>query len=210
MRSGASPTGPTAPSRTGRRWGRRARHRPGSVYKYNDVRVNALALAALNVWRRPLPQVAKEAIFDPIGASPTWRWFGYDNSFVLLDGEVVQSVSGGGHWGGGLFIDAHDMARLGLLTLRKGRWGDRQLVSQRWIGWALTPTPAQPGYGFMNFYNNLDGKLLPGAPRSAFGHIGNGTNFVYVDPDNEIVLVLRWIETRAVDGVVRRVLAARR
>ena len=191
-------------------WGKRARHAPGTVYKYNDVRVNALALAALNVWRRPLPQVAKEAIFDPIGASTTWRWFGYDNSFVLLDGQVVQSVSGGGHWGGGLFIDAYDMARLGYLTQRRGRWGDRQLVSERWIGWALTPTPAQPGYGFMNFYNNLDGKLLPSAPRSAFGHIGNGTNFVYVDPENEIVMVLRWIETKAIDEVVRRVLGARR
>jgi hypothetical protein len=30
---------------------RRARHEPGTVYTYNDVRVNLLALAALNVWR---------------------------------------------------------------------------------------------------------------------------------------------------------------
>ena len=30
-----------------------------------------LALAALNVWRRPLPQVLKKASMDPIGASNT-------------------------------------------------------------------------------------------------------------------------------------------
>ena len=36
---------------------RRARFEPGTRYKYNDVRVNALALAALHVWRRPLPEV---------------------------------------------------------------------------------------------------------------------------------------------------------
>src|SRR5258708_19670915 len=60
-------------------WTTRPRHKPGTVYKYNDVRVNALALAALNVWRRPLPQVLKETIMDPIGASDTWRWFGYEN-----------------------------------------------------------------------------------------------------------------------------------
>ena len=38
-------------------WTTRPRQKAGTVYKYNDVRVNALALAALSVWRRPLPQV---------------------------------------------------------------------------------------------------------------------------------------------------------
>ena len=41
-------------------WITRPRNKPGTVYKYNDMRVNVLALAALNVWRRPLPQVLKE------------------------------------------------------------------------------------------------------------------------------------------------------
>jgi CubicO group peptidase (beta-lactamase class C family) len=127
-------------------WKRRARHEPGSVYMYNDVRVNVLALAALNLWRRPLPQVLKEYVMDPIGASDTWRWFGYDNSWIVLDGQLVQSVSGGAHWGGGMWISARDMARFGLLTLRHGRWGDRQLLSEQWIRLATTPTPAQPTY----------------------------------------------------------------
>ncbi len=105
-------------------WTTRPRHKPGTVYKYNDTRVNALALAALNVWRRPLPQVLKETIMDPIGASNTWRWFGYENSWVVLDGNVVQSVPGGGHWGGGMFINAYDMGRFGYLTLRHGKWKD--------------------------------------------------------------------------------------
>ena len=191
-------------------WLTRARATPGATWRYNDVRVNALALAALNVWRRPLPQVLKETIMDPIGASSTWRWFGYENSFVVMDGTVVQSVSGGGHWGGGMFINAYDMARFGYLTMRKGKWRDRQLVSARWIDRALTPTPAQPGYGFMNFYNNRDGVLLPSAPRTAFAHIGAGNNFIYVDPDNELVAVLRWIEGKPIDEFVRRLLAARR
>ena len=75
-----------------------AANKPGTAYKYNDTRVNALALATLNLWRRPLPQVLKENILDPIGASNTWRWFGYENSWVILDGSVVQSMTGGGHW----------------------------------------------------------------------------------------------------------------
>ena len=189
-------------------WLTRPRNKAGTVYKYNDVRVNVLALAALNVWRRPLPQVLKEVVMDPIGASNTWRWFGYENSWIVLDGGAVQSVTGGGHWGGGMFINAYDMGRFGYLTLRRGKWKDRQLLSNQWVDWALTPTPAEPGYGFMNWYNNKDRKLLPSAPAGAFAHIGNGTNIVYVDPDHDIVAVVRWIERRAIDEFVKRLLAA--
>jgi CubicO group peptidase (beta-lactamase class C family) len=189
-------------------WLKRERHKPGTVYKYNDTRVNALALAALNVWRRPLPQVLKDNIMDPIGASNTWRWFGYENSWVVLDGQIVQSVSGGGHWGGGMFINGYDMGRFGLLTLRHGKWKDRQLISDQWVDWARTPTGPLPTYGFMNWYLNTDKRLWPSAPATAFAHIGNGTNMVYVDPDNDVVAVVRWIDGRSADGFLRRLLAA--
>lgn len=187
-------------------WETRARSAPGSAYEYNDVRVNALALAATNVWRRPLPRVLHEQVMGPIGASPRWRWLGYDNSWITLDGAAVQVVSGGGHWGGGMFISARDMARFGLLTLRRGMWGDRRILSDRWVTHALTPTEAQPGYGVMNWFLNTDRKRLPSAPPSAFAHLGNGTNAVYVDPQNDLVIVIRWIEQRALDGFIQRVL----
>lgn len=187
---------------------KRARHAPGSVYEYNDTRVNLLALAILNVWRRPLPHVLREHVMDPIGASRTWRWYGYDNSWVLLDGEAVQSMSGGAHWGGGMMISARDMARFGLLTLRRGRWNDKQILSEEWIRSATTPTTARTDYGFMNYYLNTDRKMLPSAPAEAWVHIGAGQNAIYVDPKNDLVIVLRWISGKAVDGVVARVLAA--
>ena len=59
---------------------------------------------------------------DPIGASTTWRWYGYKNSWVEIDGNRVQSVSGGGHSGGGVFISTEDHARFGLLFLNNGIW----------------------------------------------------------------------------------------
>lgn len=189
-------------------WRTRARHEPGSAYEYNDVRVNVLALAALNVWRRPLPQVLKELVMDPIGASQTWRWYGYENSWALIDGVAMQSVSGGGHWGGGMFISARDQARFGYLTLRRGKWKDRQLLSESWVRMALTPTRVQPTYGFMNWFLNTDRKFLPSAPASAFAHMGSGTNMVYVDPEHDLVIVARWIERNAIDELVRRVRAA--
>jgi CubicO group peptidase (beta-lactamase class C family) len=186
----------------------RERHAPGAVYEYNDSRVNLLALAALQVWRRPLPEVLREEVMDPIGASRTWRWYGYDDSWIVLDGALVQSVSGGAHWGGGMFISARDQARFGLLTLRGGRWKDRQILSEAWIARARTPTPAQPTYGFMNYFLNTDRKFMPAARADAYAHIGAGTNAIYVDPLNDLVVVVRWIDSKALPGFVERMLAA--
>jgi CubicO group peptidase (beta-lactamase class C family) len=187
-------------------WKQRARNEPGTVYTYNDVRVNALALASLNVWRRPLPQVLREYVMDPIGASHTWRWYGYDNSWVVMDGQLVQSMSGGAHWGGGMIINARDMARFGYLTLRKGKWGDRQLLSEEWIRMATTPG-VNGAYGFMNYFLNTGRRALPSMPEQAFYHLGAGNNVIYVDPVNDLVVVARWISNvRALDGVLKRLL----
>ena len=169
----------------------RTHYEPGTVYTYNDVRVNLLALAGLNVWRRPLPAVLRDHLMDPIGASNTWRWLGYDNSWVVMDGQLMQSVSGGAHWGGGMWINAFDMARFGLLTLHRGRWGDRQILSDEWVEMALTPTPARTSIGYMNWVLSGDD--------SGFRHSGNG-NAIYVYPDDDLVVVTRW--TARAPGVV--------
>jgi len=187
-------------------WMTRKRNEPGTVYKYNDTRVNVLALALLNVWRKPLPQVLKEHVMDKIGASPTWRWTGYENSFIVMDGEIVQSVSGGSHWGGGLFINAYDQARFGYLTLRNGKWGNTQIISEEWLKKAKTPTTVQENYGFMNFFLNQTQKEMPDAPKTAFFHLGAGTNLVYCDPENDLVIVARWIQNNQTNELVKKVI----
>jgi len=189
-------------------WGTRKRNEPGTSYKYNDTRVNALALAATAVWHQPLPQVLRENIMNPIGASSTWLWTGYKNSWIVLDGKLIQSVSGGGHFGGGLFINTYDMARFGLLTLRKGNWNGKQLIAEDWFKLATTPTPANKEYGFMNYFLNTNKKLYPSAPEAAYAHIGNGTNMIYVDGEHDMVVVVRWIEDKASDEFLKKVLDA--
>ena len=196
------------PDRDRTTWLTRERNEPGSVYEYNDVRVNILALAALNVLREPLPEVLREEMMDPIGASPTWRWMGYENSWVIIDGEQMQSVSGGGHWGGGMFISARDQARLGLLTLRRGKWNDQQILSEEWVSMALTPTPVKRDYGFMNWFLNTDKERLPSAPESSFFHLGAGTNMVYCDPENDLVIVARWVKSSEMNAIVEKVIEA--
>ena len=189
-------------------WTTRERHEPGTVYEYNDVRVNLLALASLNVWREPLPQLLRREIMDPIGASPTWRWTGYENSWIHLDGARVQSVSGGAHWGGGMFIHARDMARFGLLHLHDGRWEGEQILSEEWLQMARTPGEANRRYGFMNYFLNTDGEDLSSAPETAHRHVGAGSNIIYVDPEHDLVVVVRWIQGGALDDFIGAVIDA--
>ncbi|MBV8458750.1 MAG: serine hydrolase [Acetobacteraceae bacterium] len=174
-------------------WPNRKLWDPGTHYKYNDVRVNVMALAALEVWRRPLQQVLREEVMERIGASSTWRWYGYDNSWVEIDGQKMQSVTGGGHWGGGMFINAYDMARFGYLFLRGGVWGANRIISEKWIAMARTPGPANQEYGFANWFLNTNRKAWPAAPASAVCFEGNGANIIYIDTENDIVAVVRWI-----------------
>lgn len=185
---------------------------PGTGWKYNDVRVNLLAYAALQVWREPLPVVLRREVMDPIGASPTWRWHGYTTSWVELDGQRVQSVSGGGHWGGGMHVSAWDQARFGYLFLRGGRWGDRQLVSERWIAAARTPTAQRRTYGFMNWFLNTEDERgrrpLPSCPPGAVTFQGAGANIVYLDWEHDLLVVLRWVDGRRLDAVLAGFLAA--
>jgi CubicO group peptidase (beta-lactamase class C family) len=182
------------PSRTGTPddWQRRELLEPGTVYEYNDVRVNLLAYSLLQVCRRPLPVILKERIMDPIGASTTWRWNGYDNSWVTIDGQMIQSVSGGAHFGGGLIISTLDHARFGLLFLRNGDWNGKRLISQGWIKKATAPSQANSSYGYMWWLLRGDTKW-EGVPENVFYASGMGGNFVIADQTNDLVVVVRWI-----------------
>ena len=118
---------------------------PGTFYEYNDVRINRLSLSLLRLFGKGLPEVLKQNIMDPIGASHEWRWQGYgDNSTVEINGKPVESVSGGTRWGGGLWINSEDLARFGLLILNHGNWEGKQLVSAKWIADATTPSDTVP------------------------------------------------------------------
>jgi CubicO group peptidase (beta-lactamase class C family) len=184
-------------------WKRRTLNDPGTSYKYNDVRVNLLAYSLLNVIREPLPAVLKSRIMDPIGASTTWRWYGYENSWVNIDGVMVQSVSGGGHFGGGLFISAADQARFGLLFLRKGNWNGRQLISQNWVTDVVKTSAASTTYGYMWWTNT--GAPWKGVGEGVYHADGFGGNYIIVDNENDLVVVVRWIDSPKVGEFMRLV-----
>lgn len=95
-----------------------------------------------------------------------------------------------------------------MLTLRRGKWKDRQILTEAWVKQALTPTPVQPTYGFMNWFLNTDQKLAPSVPASTFCHLGSGTNMACQLPEYDLVVVARWIERGAMDEFLKRVVAS--
>jgi CubicO group peptidase (beta-lactamase class C family) len=196
------------PPRTGTidDWKNRKLLEPGSAFEYNDVRVNLLAYSLLEVVRKPLPVVLRERIMDPIGASTTWRWYGYDNSFVNIDGQMIESVSGGGHFGGGIFISAIDQARFGLLFARKGEWKNKQIISEQWVNSVNQPSAANKSYGLM-WWTNEENRL-GNVSKKIYTADGFGGNFIVVDSEHDLVIIARWLEPNKIGELVQIVTKA--
>ena len=188
-------------------WRMRELRTPGTHYEYNDVRVNVLAYSLLQVFREPLPVVLREKIMDPIGASTTWRWFGYDDSWVMVDGLKMQSVSGGGHHGGGLFINTFDQARFGLLFARRGIWGGERLLSEQWIDMAKAPSEPNPAYGYM-WWTLKGNTQWDGVPDHVYYASGFGGNYIIIDEEKDLVVVLRWIDNSVLGEFMAKVYEA--
>jgi CubicO group peptidase (beta-lactamase class C family) len=186
---------------------RRALKKPGTFYEYNDVRVNRLSLSLLQVFKEPLPSVLKHRIMDPIGASSEWRWDGYRNSTVAIDGKEMLSVPGGGHWGGGIVISARDLALTGRLVAQAGVWDGKQILPKGWTGELVKPCPVAPFYGLL-WWLNTGRRQFPAASERSFFALGWGSHIVWIDPDRDLVCVLRWIDRKQVSGFVERVLGA--
>ncbi|WP_297796804.1 serine hydrolase [uncultured Eudoraea sp.] len=184
-------------------WKFRELREPGTVMEYNDVRVNVLAYALTHVWRKPLPVVIKERIMDKIGASTTWRWYGYDNAWTVIDGIKMNSVTGGGHSGAGIFISAEDMARFGLLFLNNGKWGKEQLLSEAWIEEALTPSVPNINYGYMWWLNKKGDRHWEGLSEDIYYAAGFGGNFIVIDKANDLVVITRWLEPSRIGDLMR-------
>jgi CubicO group peptidase (beta-lactamase class C family) len=194
----------TAPKRKGTH---RDLRPPGRFWEYNDVRVNLLAFALMQVFRRPLPEVLRPAIMEPIGASSSWEWRGYRNSGFEIDGRMMESVSGGAHWGGGLVIPTRDHARFAYLVHRRGRWAGRELVPEGWFEALRTPCPIKPIYGFL-WWLNTGREMYPSAPETSIFALGMGTNLIWLDEMLDLVMVARWIARDHVDGLIAKVLEA--
>ena len=74
---------------------------------------------------------------------------------------------------------------------------------------ARTPGLANVEYVYANWFLNTGRKSLPAAPESSFTFRGAGQNIVYVDDQNDLVVVVRWIGSGpALNEFIAKVLAS--
>jgi CubicO group peptidase (beta-lactamase class C family) len=151
---------------------------PGTCFEYNSGNAHLLSAVVQAATGRPLADLVQERVFAPLGiARPVWR-------------TSPQGETAGGF---GLELAPRDMAKLGLLAVRRGAWEDRQLVAADWIAAATQPradgTGALSGanlgtaaYGYLWWVTEA-----AGGP--AFFALGYGEEVVYVVPGRDLVVV---------------------
>ena len=193
----------------GRKGERRTLQAPGTYWEYNDVRINQLSLALLHLFKRPLEQVFADEVLAPLGGGGGFRWEGYDDAWVEIDGRRMPSVPGGTHWGGGVSISARDQSRVGQLLLDGGKHAGRQIVPREWVERLQAPCPVAPFYGALTWLNRGGELFAEASPRSWF-MFGAGGHTVWIEPERDAVIVARWLDGAHSAGFVKRVAEALR
>ncbi len=157
---------------------------PGERWRYRSATANLLAAVARGrfdsdqaYWAYP-----GQALFQPIGArSATME--------TDLDGNWVASSY--------VWASVGDWARLGLLMLQDGRWGDRQVLPAGWLQRAATPATATGegfGYGaqtwlFGHREAGHDCRDQPGVPVDTVAMSGHWGQMVAMVPSRNVVVV---------------------
>jgi CubicO group peptidase (beta-lactamase class C family) len=88
---------------------------------------------------------------------------------------------------GPVYATHRDMARLGLLWLNQGRWGDQQLVAKEYIRAATSARfpQANTDYGYLWWLNTTDSAT----PTNGYQARGGNGQLIIVVPDEDIVVV---------------------
>jgi CubicO group peptidase (beta-lactamase class C family) len=144
---------------------------------------------------------------QPLGASENWQWVGYDNAWVDINGQRVQSVPGGTHWGGGLSISANDQLKVASLFVNDGKVDGRQLISSEWLARMRAPCALAPYYGYLVWLNH-EGRVFPSVPASSYFAVGAGSSFTWIEPQRKMAVVVRWLNSAHADEFFGLVLKA--
>ena len=151
---------------------------PGTRFDYNDGVSVLLGKIVTDATGQRVDEWAEENLFRPIGIDEYyWK--------LTPTGEVDTE--------GGLYLAAHDLARIGYLMLREGEWDGRQIVSREWVRVSTSPVVADvypgnnrqdSGYGYQWWIPvQEDGETR------VFAGNGYGGQFVHIVPEHDLVSV---------------------
>ncbi len=154
----------------------RGSHPPGTFFYYNNWDFNALGTTYERATGTDLLTAFATRIVAPLGMED------YDPE----DTEYIHEESAHpAYW---LSVSARDLARFGLLILRRGRWQGRQLVPSEWIAESTTahvPEAKGRSYGYLWFV------VPPRDEPSVRGPsvLADGAGFLWIVPEKDLVIV---------------------
>lgn len=187
-------------------------YQPGTTWFYSDAGLNWLADLLTATLNDDLATVLNTRVWTTLGlissaggpgdaggasnADVHWR-----DSRLRPEGDPPPAIRRR-ELAAGIFANPNAMARVGLLFLRKGMWGDARILSESFVTTVSTPPAANaalpnpdeanfPGatshYGML-WWTNAGGRL-PNVPRDAFWAWGLGDSLIVVIPSLDIVAV---------------------
>jgi CubicO group peptidase (beta-lactamase class C family) len=146
---------------------------PGAVTSYCTGGVVVLGAAIAQRAAMGLDRYADTWLFGPLGVSSVeWR----------------RSPDGSATGGGGLKLRPRDAAKFGALFANEGVWNGRRIVPESWVQTTRSSPVAlrNNGYGFLWWKTTFQ---LRGQPLEAVFTSGNGGNFIFYIPTQELVVV---------------------
>ncbi|HVH70671.1 MAG TPA: serine hydrolase [Candidatus Dormibacteraeota bacterium] len=145
------------------------RTEPGSQYAYCSCNNHLLSSILTATTGKSLLEFAQKNLFRPIG---------------VTDVIWPADPTGRTHGWGDLHLHPRDMARLGLLYLNHGQWGDTQIVPPEWVSdssKASVTVREGVGYGYSWWVNT--------ARPPIFEAVGRGGQRIAVLPQENMVVV---------------------
>lgn len=161
------------------------REQPGTRFEYNSGGVILLAGIIRNATGMNTDQFAQQNLFDPLGIRQVSWHRGHPDALP--------------HTGGGLLMRPRDMAKIGYLLLKKGRWGDRQVVSESWLDdsmqhWIRRPRTFRfhpTDYGYLWWLMPIDGASGDGEPNAdILTASGAQGQWIFAIPRYDMVVVV--------------------
>ena len=154
-------------------------YQPGTFYAYNTGGSHLLSVILDTVTGMDTIKFADTRLFNPIGIDrPTWE--------RSPQGDVIG--------GFGLAVTPRQLARFGLLSLRSGQWADKQVVSPDYVAAATTYQSSGDATGYAGY--GYQWWVIPESPYGAYFGLGYGSNYLYVAPALDlVVVVLKGFET---------------